>query len=349
MKVLVIQQKMIGDVLVSTVIAQNLKRQFPNAQVDYLIEPFTQAVVENNPYIDNIILFDKTENIFSYALKIRKIQYDVVIDAYDKLSSGIITFFSGAKKRISYKRTKWLDYVFYNLDVPNIDKPRLGAGNGIESRLNLLNSLFENKNPQLRPKLYLTESELQKGKQILLDNKVDFSKKIYMISILGSSADKSYPDAYMAEILDFIVKKTDATLLFNFMPKQLNDVLKIYNLCLTETKKHINLEANGKSIREFLAVTHYCNAVLGNEGGAINMAKALEKPTFTIFSTWINKLSWNSFEDGKHTVHIHLKDVKPELYGNKTAKQMKNKSLELYIQFTPELIFPSLEKYLNEN
>src|SRR5690606_28486591 len=106
MKVLVIQQKMIGDVLVSTVIAQNLKRQFPNAQVDYLIEPFTQAVVENNPYIDNIILFDKTENIFSYALKIRKIQYDVVIDAYDKLIIRIITFFSCSKILFNFKRTR---------------------------------------------------------------------------------------------------------------------------------------------------------------------------------------------------------------------------------------------------
>ncbi|NBC57221.1 MAG: lipopolysaccharide heptosyltransferase family protein, partial [Bacteroidetes bacterium] len=51
MKILVIQQKMIGDVLTSSVICENLKRNFPNAEVHYLINRFTLPVVENNPYI----------------------------------------------------------------------------------------------------------------------------------------------------------------------------------------------------------------------------------------------------------------------------------------------------------
>ena len=63
MKILVIQQKMIGDVLASTVICNNLRTIYPESQIDYLIYPFTKPVVENNPNIDNIILFtDKIKN-----------------------------------------------------------------------------------------------------------------------------------------------------------------------------------------------------------------------------------------------------------------------------------------------
>jgi heptosyltransferase-2 len=51
-KILVIQQKMIGDVLVSSLICENLKRSYPNSEVHYLINRFTIPVIENNPYVD---------------------------------------------------------------------------------------------------------------------------------------------------------------------------------------------------------------------------------------------------------------------------------------------------------
>ena len=53
MKILVIQQKMIGDVLASSTLCNTLKNEYPEAQIDYLIYPFTSPVVENNPNIDD--------------------------------------------------------------------------------------------------------------------------------------------------------------------------------------------------------------------------------------------------------------------------------------------------------
>ena len=76
------------------------------------------------------------------------------------------------------------------------------------------------------------------------------------------------------------------------------------------------------------------------------MAKGLNIPTFTIFSTWIRKEAWNSFEDGVQNVSVHLKDFKPELYGETSPKEMKKAALNLYEKFTPESIIPTLKKYL---
>src|SRR5215831_12405749 len=101
MKILVIQQKMIGDVLASSIICNNLKQIYPDAQVDYLVYPFTTPVVENNPNIDNIILFENRfrkskKDLFQFVLSIRKRQYNMVIDAYGKLESNLVVAFSGA-------------------------------------------------------------------------------------------------------------------------------------------------------------------------------------------------------------------------------------------------------------
>ena len=85
---------------------------------------------------------------------------------------------------------------------------------------------------------------------------------------------------------------------------------------------------------------------IGNEGGAVNIAKALNKPTFTIFSPWIIKKDWNMFEDGNIHDSVHLYDFKPELYGDKKPKEMKDRALQLYKSFSTELILPKLKSYL---
>ena len=89
MKILVIQQKMIGDVLVSSLLCNNLRKAYPNAQIDYMVYKSTLPVLEGNTSIDNFILFEKKHRkskfkFFKLIFDIRKEKYDLVIDAYSK-------------------------------------------------------------------------------------------------------------------------------------------------------------------------------------------------------------------------------------------------------------------------
>src|SRR5690606_16332543 len=102
MKILIIQQKMIGDVLTSSILFEALRLKYPNAQLYYLINEHTFPVVQNNPFIDHFIFFtpviEKSKiKLFKLAKKIRQEKFDIVIDAYCKLSSNLISAFSGAK------------------------------------------------------------------------------------------------------------------------------------------------------------------------------------------------------------------------------------------------------------
>ena len=350
MKILVIQQKMIGDVLASSIICNNLKSIYSNAQIDYLIYPFTKPVVENNPNIDNVILFEdkfrrNKKELLRFLIKIRKRNYDIIIDAYGKLESNLIIAFSGAEIKIGFH--KWYTNSLYTTTIEELSKPLTNAGTAIENRLNLLKPLKPKISLDNKPKLFLTETEIQNGRKIL--DEVDFSKKLYMIGVLGSDIFKTYPFPFMAEILDRIVEQTDATLLFNYMPSQAKEAREIFELCLPKTQKKIKIDIVPGSIREFLSITYHCNALIGNEGGAVNMAKALNKPTFTIFSTWIIKEAWNSFENGTTNISVHLKDYKPNLYGIKSTKEMKKESINLYEEFYPELFLPILDNYLKSN
>ena len=60
-KILVIQLKQIGDVLLSSPICNTLKKNYPDSQIDYIVYDYTAGVVENNPNIDNIIKISSKE------------------------------------------------------------------------------------------------------------------------------------------------------------------------------------------------------------------------------------------------------------------------------------------------
>ena len=169
-----------------------------------------------------------------------------------------------------------------------------------------------------------------------------------MIGILGSSKIKTYPAAYMAEVLDFICTQTDAKLLLNYIPNQKNEVLAIYEKCKTATQSRIAINFNVGSLRDFLGVLSHCTAFVGNEGGAVNMAKALNIPTFSIFSPFIIKGAWHA-ENSKEHVGIHLMDYKPEVFENLDKKGIKKNIDTLYEYFEPGLFKTSLSTFLIKN
>ncbi|WP_034040972.1 glycosyltransferase family 9 protein [Wocania ichthyoenteri] len=344
MKILVIQQKMIGDVLTSSILFEALRQKYPNAQLDYLINEHTFPVVEHHPFIDNFIFFTKEAEsskkaLFKLVKSIRKKEYDIVIDVYSKLSSNLITAFSKAKTKISYY--KYYSSLFYHHNIKRQQSTNGKSGLAIINRMQLLQPLGIEAT-SIKPKIYLTDSEISNSKRFLEKHQIDLNKQLFMISVLGSGDNKTYPFPYMAKVIDAIVEKTSAQILFNYIPKQETQAKAILNLC--KTKKHIKFHVFGKSLRGFLAITHHCDAVIGNEGGAINMAKALNIKTFAIYSPWIDKASWNLFED-ENNLSVHLKDYMPELY-TKPEKEYKNEASALYQKFKPELFIYKLEDFL---
>ncbi|KAA1247838.1 glycosyltransferase family 9 protein [Aquimarina sp. RZ0] len=351
MKILVIQQKMIGDVLTSTIICEALQKKYPNSSIDYLVNSSTIPVLLENPFFTNIVEFkneyrNSKKAFYAFLKKIKCSKYDLVIDAYGKLESNLIVYFSKAPKRVSFY--KWYTQFLYSKVIRRKAEPITNASTAIENRLRLVYPEKDIISNMVSPKIFLTEEEKNSSKTYLEANRIESSIPLIMISVLGSGITKTLPFEYMAEVIDNIVITTEATILFNYIPNQEKDARAIYNLTTKNTQKHIRFNVFGKSLREFIGILSHCNALIGNEGGAVNIAKALNIPTFTIFSPWIIKKDWNMFEDSVKHDSVHLIDFKPSLYGNKTPKQMKDKTLELYQQFSTELIIPKLNTYLNQ-
>ena len=343
---------MIGDVLTTSILFEAIKAEHPDAELHYAINSHTFAVVEHNPFIDKFLFVtpeieDSRAKFLNFLKDIKSEKYDVVIDVYSKLSSNLMTKFSGAAIKIS--KHKWYTKYYYTHTFKDATEAKTNAGLAIENRLQLLEPIVKTIPEPIRPKIYLTNQEIESSKQFLLDSKINLLKPLYMISVLGSGDNKTYPLPHMAKVIDFIVTQTKGQILFNYMPKQIDEAKTVYNFCTSETRKHIFFDVFGNGLRSFLAITHHCTALIGNEGGAVNMAKALNVPTFTIFSPWIVKEAWNMFEDGKRNVSVHLKDFNPDIVDNSTSKELKDNYKSLYELIEPSLFFKELETFLNLN
>lgn len=338
---------MIGDVLTSSVLFEVLRKEYPKAELHYLINTHTQAVIIGNPNIDNLVFFspemEQRKLVFLKLLRqIKKEKYDAVIDVYGKLSSKLISKFSHAKTRIAYAKKN--NGFFYTHSIQRITKPANHSSLAIENRLRLLQPLnisFQ----QVAPKIYLTKPEIEQAAAFLKNAGISKEKPVFMISVLGSNEAKTYPAGYMAKLLDeIVIVAPDAQILFNYIPNQEKDARAIYELTSASTQEQIFFEVFGKSLREFLAITSHCKALIGNEGGAINMAKALEIPTFIIFSPHMNKANWFGDEETKTNVAVHLSDfITHEKEDRKLAKANPE---TYYLKFKPTFIAPLLNEFL---
>ena len=351
MKFLIIQQKMIGDVLTSSILCEALKNRYKDCVVHYLVNENTVAVLKDNPFIDHLILYTpEIAGSRKLQKKLRKDlsaqQYDATIDVYSKLGSARMARATDAKKIIGY--TKWYTKGFYTHLFRYHLESKTTAGLAIENRMKLLRAIDADFPAELKPKIYLSGEEIAFAKAQLEKHLISSEKPLFMISVLGSSPEKTYPLPYLAKVLDRLVLTTDCQLLFNYIPNQLEDVQLLMRFCAEETRKNVHIDLYGRSLRDFIALASQCDALIGNEGGAVNMAKAVDVPTFAIFSPWIRREAWALYENEQNHV-VHLQDIEPEIYSKRSFKNIKKEVTHHYQKLTPEFVNESLSVFLIEN
>ena len=339
---------MIGDVLTSSILFEVLKEKYPKTSLHYLINSHTYPVVENHPFIDKFVFFTPEIEtsylkLYSFLKTINAENYDAVIDVYGKLSSKLISFRSGAPIRIAYEK-KNTSFI-YSHNIKRRKNPKHNHNLAIENRLKLLKPIgigFK----EVSPKIYLTKEEIYTAKETLKDHNIDTRKPLFMVSVLGSNKQKTYPSSYMAAVLDYIIHfKPEAQLLFNYIPNQKKEALEILELCSAETQKQINFDLYGKNLRAFIALTAHCDALIGNEGGAVNMAKAINVPTFIIFSPHLTKENWFYGGDTKRNVAVHLSDFIK--HTKEDMDEARKEATPYYKKFKPELFKNNLHQFLD--
>ena len=107
--IIVIKLSAIGDVIHALPVSYAIKEQLPEAHLTWVVEQAAYAILVDNPYIDEIILFEKAKfrsfggflrEIGPFRRRLRTRRYDASLDLQGLFKSAAIAFNAGAKLRI---------------------------------------------------------------------------------------------------------------------------------------------------------------------------------------------------------------------------------------------------------
>ncbi len=126
MRILIVRQDRIGDVVLSTPLPREIKKVYPNSFVAVMVRNYTKDIYLNNPYVDEIIIYDETKKGFKNFLedvkKIKKYKFTHALMLLPNEKINYLLFFAGIPFRIGVGHklyqfitfTKFVDRKKYN-------------------------------------------------------------------------------------------------------------------------------------------------------------------------------------------------------------------------------------------
>jgi len=108
LRILLVRLRLIGDVVFTTPLLRALRRRFPDARLDYVVEPLAADIVTGNPHLNDVIVAEaphapgRWRHDLALIRRLRSTRYDVAIDLHGGPRAALLALGSGAPRRIGY-------------------------------------------------------------------------------------------------------------------------------------------------------------------------------------------------------------------------------------------------------
>jgi len=108
LKILLVRLRLIGDVVFTTPVIAALRRRYPDAYIEYLVEAGAAPIVETNPHLNRVRVvahsrgWQRLRDDASLAKALRGERFDLAIDLHGGPRSAWLTWASRAPRRVGY-------------------------------------------------------------------------------------------------------------------------------------------------------------------------------------------------------------------------------------------------------
>lgn len=278
-RILIVRTDRIGDVLLSTPVIKALRDNFPNAYIAMMVSPYAKDIVEGNPYLDDVIIYDKDnkhkswQRSFKFAQNLKKKKFDLAVILHPTNRAHLVTFFAGIRRRIGYNRKCSL---LLTDRIKHI-KQR-GEKHELEYNLDLLYYLGiepRDKNLFLPIK---PESEIW-AQDLLKQEGIQEADRLLAIHPAASCKSKIWPVERFGETAEKLAEKYGFKALLIAGPK---DIALANGIAKNMHCPVINL-AGKTSVSQLASVLKRCSLFISNDSGPVHIASAVGTPVISIF------------------------------------------------------------------
>lgn len=324
-KILIIQFKPHGDVLLTTSYLETLRNKFPESQIDFLVtEPYHQ-ILEKNPYLSEVIVLPRKRGAaylcerIKLFRKIRHRKYDLIIDQQNSTGSAQVVLWSGARYRLGWidGKGRW----FYNLKAP-----RGSVRYNASRKFDILQPLGVTEQPY---KLYYYIKPASKQYiESWLSQENLLRKPMICISPGSPVPRKKWNLKNYARLADLIFEQTDFSVVLLWGPNELDDIKIIQEQMVQKP-----IIAPPTDFNQAAAFLTYCRLLICNDGGLNHLSVATDTPALALFGP-TSPTVWSPH--GVIPFHYHLYNPTWEKNSNQT------------FGITPEESFNKVQEILTE-
>lgn len=122
-RICIVMMSAVGDAVHVLPVINAIKRVRPASRITWVLQPGPASLVRGHAGVDEIILFDRNNGIAgmrSVISELRSRDFDLLIDLQVYFKAGVITGFSGARRRIGFDRARARDanWLFTSERIP---------------------------------------------------------------------------------------------------------------------------------------------------------------------------------------------------------------------------------------
>jgi heptosyltransferase I len=111
-RICIVMMSAVGDAVHVLPVINALKRRNPRCHITWVLQPGPASLVRGHPLVDEVIIFDRSKQLNAFRSvisQLRSREFDLLINLQVYFKAGIITAFSGAKRRLGFDRSRARD------------------------------------------------------------------------------------------------------------------------------------------------------------------------------------------------------------------------------------------------
>jgi len=296
-RILIIQTAFLGDVILATPLVRALKQTLPGARLEVLLIPETRTILRHNPYISDILTFDKRKlrnkffSLFRLILEIQKRQYDLAISVQSSLTSSLIMVLGGIPMRLGFSRQKFLTHAV----------PHPSGLHKIQKVLRLMEPLTDQKF-DMQTELHWTAAEADRADQIITPLR---ERRTPIVGIAPGSIwyTKRWLKEYYAELVNLLEHEHIQSVLIGGAED--------HRLCefIRAGSNAINL-AGALSVLESAALIERLDLMVTNDSAPLHIANAVKTDVIAIFGPTVTDFGFYPFRKNDLVIEVEL-DCRP--------------------------------------
>lgn len=278
--ILVVKMSAIGDVIHALPVSYALKESFPGAKVSWVVEKAAHDLLVNNPYIDQIILFEKHKfksigglinHLPSFSRFLREQQFDAALDLQGLAKSAAVAFFSGAPTKLGVCDMRELSHW--------VSRPVCGPHHKehiVERYLDVARAMGCKVHKVVFP-LVITDEEAQGADKIIRQAGLSPQSPYVVLAPGANWPNKRWPARHMARLCDTIYGWRQVPVLIGGPGDRplAEDILSQAEIP--------PVDLIGKtSLKQLAAVIKGAKAFVGGDTGPMHLAAGIGTPTLAL-------------------------------------------------------------------